>query len=176
MRQIKLYIATSLDGYIATPDGEVEWLTQFPNTTNDDYKYNELLQSIDIVLMGGRTYREIIGFGGEWSYRKKQTYVVSHKNINLTPKEPVQFITESINEEITKLKNSQGRDIWLVGGGELVSMLIDLDLIDEMQICVFPIILGQGIPLFPNKPKEKNWKLKSCRTFQNGAILSTYYK
>lgn len=176
MRQIKLYIATSLDGYIATPDGGVEWLTQFPNLANDDYKYKELLQSVDIVLMGGRTYREIIGFGGEWPYREKETYIVSHNNINLTPNEPIHFIKENIREEILQLKESQGKDIWLVGGGELVSMLLNHDLIDEMQICVFPTILGQGIPLFPNKSKESNWKLKSCQTFQSGVILTTYYK
>lgn len=176
MRQIKLYIATSLDGYIATPDGGVEWLTLFPNLANDDYKYKELLKSVDIILMGGRTYREIIGFGGEWSYREKETYIVSHNNINLTPNEPIHFITENILEEILQLKDNQGKDIWLVGGGELVSMLLNHDLIDEMQICVFPTILGQGIPLFPNKPKESNWKLKSCQTFQDGVVLTTYYK
>lgn len=176
MRQIKLYIATSLDGYISTPDGGVEWLTQFPNPTNEDYKFKELLQSVDIVLMGGRTYREIIGFGNEWPYREKDTYVVSHNNINLTPNEPVHFITENIQEEIMLLKNGQGKDIWLVGGGELVSILLDHDLIDEMQICIFPTILGQGIRLFPNKPKESLWKLKYCQIFQNGVILTSHYK
>lgn len=176
MRQIKLYIAISLDGYIATPDGGVEWLTQYPNPTNNDYKFKELLQSVDIVLMGGRTYREIIGFGDGWSYREKETYVVSHNNINLTPDESVHFITENIREEILLLKNGQGKDIWLVGGGELVSMLLDHDLIDEMQICIFPTILGQGIRLFPNKLKESNWKLKCCQTFQTGVVLITYYK
>ena len=77
MRKIKLYIAVSLDGYIATPDGGVEWLNQFQITGNEDYGYKELYLSIDTVLMGGRTYRDIIGFGCEWPYKDKVSYIIS---------------------------------------------------------------------------------------------------
>jgi len=72
MRRIILYIATSIDGYIATPDGGVEWLNEIPNPTNEDHGYKELLASIDTVLMGGKTYHEIIGFGIPWPYKDKK--------------------------------------------------------------------------------------------------------
>lgn len=176
MKKIKLYIAVSLDGYIATSDGGVEWLHQFQISVNEDYGYKELYQSINTVLMGGRTYRDIIGFGCEWSYKDKVTYIVSRNEVNLTPTENVHFITNHIIDNVQRLKEQEGKDIWLVGGGELVSMLINADLIDEMQLCYLPIVLGQGISLFPNKPKETIWKLLGSRSFDSGAILISYSK
>lgn len=174
MRKIKLYIAVSLDGYIATPDGGVEWLNQFQISKNEDYGYKEIYQSIDTILMGGRTYRDIVGFGCEWPYKDKTTYIVSRNNINLTPAEQVYFITDHVTGNVEKLKESTGKDIWLVGGGELVSMLLDANLIDEMHLCYLPIVLGQGISLFPNKPKETIWKLVGSKSFLSGAISITY--
>lgn len=176
MRKIKLYIAVSLDGYIATPDGGVEWLDQFQISENEDYGYKELYQSIDAVLMGGRTYRDIIGFGCEWPYKGKASYVVSRNEVHLTPAAEVHFITENIIYYVERLKKQEGKDIWLVGGGELVSMLINAELIDEMQLCYLPIVLGQGFALFPNKPKESVWKLISSKSFDSGAILISYSK
>lgn len=79
-------------------------------------------------------------------------------------------------DNVQRLKEQEGKDIWLVGGGELVSMLINADLIDEMQLCYLPIVLGQGISLFPNKPKETVWKLLDSRSFDSGAILISYSK
>lgn len=174
MRKIKLYIAVSLDGYIATPDGGVEWLNQFQISKNEDYGYKEIYQSIDTILMGGRTYRDIVGFGCEWPYKDKTTYIVSRNNINLTPSEQIYFITHHVTENVEKLKELTGKDIWLVGGGELVSMLLDVNLIDEMHLCYLPIVLGQGISLFPNKPKETIWKLAGSKSFPSGAISITY--
>ncbi len=75
---------------------------------------------------------------------------------------------------LRKLKELTGKDIWLVGGGELVSMLLDANQIDEMHLCYLPIVLGQGISLFPNKPKETIWKLVSSKSFLSGAISTTY--
>lgn len=174
MRKIKLYIAVSLDGYIATPDGGVEWLNQFQISKNEDYGYKEIYQSIDTILMGGRTYRDIVGFGCEWPYKDKTTYIVSRNNINLTPSEQVYFITDHVTGNVEKLKESTGKDIWLAGGGELVSMLLDANQIDEMHLCYLPIVLGQGISLFPNKPKETIWKLVGSKSFLSGAISITY--
>lgn len=174
MRKIKLYIAVSLDGYIATPDGGVEWLNQFQISKNEDYGYKEIYQSIDTILMGGRTYRDIVGFGCEWPYKDKTTYIVSRNNVNLTPAEQVCFITDHVTGNVEKLKESTGKDIWLAGGGELVSMLLDANQIDEMHLCYLPIVLGQGISLFPNKPKETIWKLVSSKSFLSGAISITY--
>lgn len=174
MRRIILYIAASIDGYIATPDGGVEWLEEISNPTQTDHGYNTFLDSIDTILMGGRTYHEIIGFGVEWPYKSKVTYVVSRRNSNVTPNEDVHFITEDIISKISELKNESGKDIWLVGGGELTTILLNANLIDEMRLCIAPIILGQGIPLFPNKPKESLWTLTNTKAYDTGIVLSTY--
>ncbi len=128
MRKIKLYIAVSLDGYIATPDGGVEWLNQFqisknedsPDggvewlnqfqiSKNEDYGYKEIYQSIDTILMGGRTYRDIVGFGCEWPYKEKTTYIVSRNNVNLTPAEQVCFITDHVTDNVEKIEGINGQ-------------------------------------------------------------------
>lgn len=176
MRRIILYIATSIDGYIATPDGGIEWLNEIPNPTNEDHGYKELLATIDTVLMGGKTYHEIIGFGIPWPYKDIKSYVVSRRDSNVTPNENVHFITEDVITKVWELKSEVGKDIWLVGGGELTAMLLNANLIDEMQICTVPTILGDGIPLFPNKAKESKWKLVSGKSFDTGLLLSTYQK
>ena len=166
----------SLDGYIATPDGGIEWLNEIPNPTNEDHGYNALLESVDTVLMGGRTYHEIIGFGVPWPYKDKQTYVIAHNDTNVTPDEKVEFITEDIYRRISALKEAEGKDIWLVGGGVLTTMLLNHDLIDEMQIAIVPTILGEGLPLFPDKPKTSKWTLIENKSFSTGLALLTYTK
>ena len=176
MKRIKLYIAVSLDGYIATPDGGIEWLNEIPNPTHEDYGYNTLLESIDTILMGGRTYHQIIGFGVPWPYKEKMTYVIAHNNTNVTPEEKVEFITENLFNRIAKMKQNEGKDIWLVGGGILTTMLLNHDLIDEMQIVTIPTILGKGLPLFPNHPKTSKWKLIENKAFSTGITLTTYRK
>ena len=115
MKKIILYIAASLDQRIAEPDGGLEWLTGFSNPEKTDYGYKDLLASVDTVIMGGKTYRELLNMDVIWPYTNQHTYVVSHHN--WSTKENISFITENIIEEISELRNQQGKDIWLVGGG-----------------------------------------------------------
>ena len=101
-------------------------------------------------------------------------YVVSHHEWDT--KENVRFITENIIETISELRNQEGKDIWLVGGGELISMLLAADLIDEMQICYFPIILGKGISLFPEQNKESKWEIIKTKVYDSGVLKVDYQK
>lgn len=174
MKRIKLYIAISLDGYIARPDGDIDWLTEFPNPSKIDYGYKDFFESVDMVIVGGQTYRDIICMDVVWPYKSKTTYVVTRNPIDLNKE--VKFITENIFDAICQLKRGEGRDIWLVGGGELTSMLLNENLIDEMIITHIPIILGQGIPLFPNSSKESRWNLKDCVLYDNHVYMTTYIK
>lgn len=89
-------------------------------------------------------------------------------------KENIEFITENITDTIIDLQRYAGKDIWLVGGGELITMFLNEGLIDELQICYIPIILGAGIPLFPNNPKESNWELIGNTTYDSGIIKIDY--
>ena len=176
MKKIILYIAASLDGRIAESDGGLEWLTGFPNPEKTDYGYNDLLASVDTVIMGGRTYREVLNMDVVWPYKEQTTYVVTRGWTENTPAENVHFITEHVVKTIAALRNEPGKDIWLVGGGELVSILLEADLIDEMQICYIPVILGKGIPLFPEQPKGSKWELTESKLYQSGALMVKYRK
>ena len=134
----------------------------------------DLMDSIDTIIMGGKTYRAVLDMDFEWPYSDKACYIVSHRNTNLTPTKNVKFITENVVETVKALKQQDGKDIWLVGGGQVITLLLNHDLVDEMQICYIPVILGNGIPLFPNQPKESTWKFAGSEAYDSGIVKITY--
>lgn len=174
MKKIILYIAASIDGRIAEPDGGIEWLSEFPITKEMNYGYKEFMASIDIIIMGGRSWRELSNMDAMGAYADKTIYVVSRHDWG--EKENIKFITENVIERISALRNEPGKNIWLFGGGELVSMLLAAGLVDEMQIAYIPVILGKGIPLFPEQPKESKWELKGSRNYSSGIVMVEYQK
>ncbi|WP_306541374.1 dihydrofolate reductase family protein [Dysgonomonas sp.] len=174
MKKIILYIAASIDGRISEPDGGIEWLSEFPITEEMNYGYKDFFASIDTIIMGGRSWREMSNMDAMGAYADKSVYVVSHHNWG--EKENIKFITENIIECIAALRNELGKDIWLFGGGELISMLLAANLIDEMQISYIPIILGKGIPLFPEQPKESKWEIRGTKVYDSGILKVDYQK
>lgn len=122
--------------------------------------------------MGGQTYRDILNMDFVWPYKDKTIYVVTRNSMGT--KENIHFITKSIIEEISKLRKENGKDIWLVGGGQLITMLLASDLVDEMIITTIPVILGNGIALFPEQPKESQWELQSNISYKNGVVQAKY--
>ena len=174
MKKIILYIAASIDGRIAEPDGGIEWLSEFPITEEMNYGYKEFMDSIDTILMGGRSWRELSNMDAMGAYANKAVYVVSRHNWG--EKENLKFITENVIERIVDLRNEQGKDIWLFGGGELISMLLVENLIDEMQICYIPIILGEGISLFRDQHKESRWRLTQSKVYDSGILKVDYQR
>ncbi|NDV96154.1 dihydrofolate reductase [Dysgonomonas sp. 521] len=175
MRKIKLYIAASIDGYIADTDGGLDWLSGYPITPELNYGYDEFFNSVDSVIMGGRTYRDILNMDVIYPYRDKTSYIITRNKDSQTSKENIQFLSENVIETITSLKEQQGKDIWLVGGGEIIVMLLDNNLVDEMIITHIPKILGDGIPLFPKMKTESNWRLHNSQSYSNG-VLSVEYQ
>lgn len=177
MVQTVLYIATSLDGYIAKPDGNLDWLTSFPTPSNgDDYGYSELLQNIETLIMGRKTYDEVLNFDMEWPYKGLHSYIVS-SNQNLEIKSPDTYLlNENLSEFIINLKNKSKKNIWIIGGGQLVTNFLQLDLIDKMILTIIPKMLGEGIPLFLNKNHESTWKLIENKSYNTGAVQLTYEK
>ncbi|MDH6314267.1 dihydrofolate reductase [Parabacteroides sp. PFB2-10] len=172
MKKIKLYIAASIDGYIARSDGDLDWLTKYPINPETNYGYDVFYKSIDTVIMGGQTYRDILNMDFVWPYTDKTTYVVTRNSMGT--KENIHFITENVIENISYLRNENGKDIWLVGGGQLITMLLASDLVDEMIITTIPVILGNGIALFPEQPKESQWELQSSISYKNGVVQAKY--
>jgi dihydrofolate reductase len=169
MRKLKLFIACSLDGFIARPDGDVDWLF-----TDGDYGYQEFYDSIDTTLMGNKTYRQVASFG-EFPYPGKNNYVFT-RQMNLSPTEHVAFITEDIVTFTRKLKLGEGKDIWLIGGGAVINILYQAGLIDQYILAIHPIILGKGIPLFPGPIGEQKLVLQDCRNYPGGLVQVFYEK
>lgn len=174
MKKIKLYIATSIDGYIARNDGDLDWLTEYPNPEKTDYEYLSFFNSIDTVIMGGRTFRDILCMDVVWPYKDKTTYVISRNSY--IQKDSIQFISQNIVETVSQLRETEGKDIWLVGGGEVISMMLNHDLIDEMIITIIPIILGNGIVLFSEISKESEWEIATFQKYTNGITQVHYTK
>lgn len=175
MKRIILYIASSLDGRIAEPGGGVEFLSDYPVTEQMNYGYNDFIATVDTIIMGGKAYRELISMDAVFPYKKQMTYVVSRNDWEA--KENVRFITDNVIQSIASLRNEEpGGDIWLFGGGELTAMLLEAGLVDEMRIFYIPVILGRGIPLFPEQPTRSDWSLTDSKAYDNGVLGVTYTK
>ncbi|GKU26242.1 dihydrofolate reductase family protein [Clostridium folliculivorans] len=166
--KVYLYIATSLDGYIATPDDGLEWL--FKVEGEGDNGYSEFYETIDTIIMGRKTYDWIItNEKGNFPYKDKSCYVFS--NTLVGKNENVQFINEDVVSFINKLKNSNSGNIWVEGGGDLLHYFIKERLVDEFIITVAPTIIGKGIPLFKEIDFELELRLKNIRKFNQFAEL-----
>lgn len=161
-RNVVLFIATSLDGYIATKDESLEWL--FNVEGEGDNGYSAFYQTVDTVLMGNNTYDWMIrNVTGEFPYKNKDCYVFSRSSIE--DNEYVEFINADIVHFISELKSKEGEDIWLVGGGELLHFFLEKGLVDEIILTVAPTIIGKGIPLFKEGEYQLDLKLKGTRKF-----------
>ncbi|KAB2964311.1 MAG: dihydrofolate reductase [Thermoanaerobaculia bacterium] len=167
MRRIKLYIATSLDGFIARPGGGIDWLA-----TEGDYGYARFYDSIDTVVMGRRTYETALSFGA-YPYPDKAGFVFSRERAG-TIDENVTFVAEDVEEFARNLRLRPGKDVWLIGGGELARAFFEKNLIDELQLFVHPILLGSGLPLFLPRQGDLPWRLLRSRPFPNGLVELHY--
>ena len=173
MRKIIVYIACSLDGKIADVNGGVDWLHQIPNPDNSDYGYNEFLKSVDSTLMGNKTYQQVLGFDVAFPYRGLNNYVIT-RDKSLAKDEYVQFISENLVEFIKELKQKPGKDIWCIGGGQLISLLLEHKLLDRIQVFMMPIILGEGIPLTDRLKNFSKLKLNNTITHSSGVVELDY--
>lgn len=159
----------SLDGYIARRDGSVDWLDKF-NSSGEDYGYYEFFDSIETVLMGSSTYRQILDFG-EFPYKGKNCFVFSSKNKKA---KHVEFINADVRQFLQNLKVKENEKIWLVGGANLANQFIKHNLIDEYILFTMPVLLGSGIKLFDKTNQELPLLLKKTETFKSGVIESHY--
>lgn len=159
-RNVVLFIASSLDGYIATKEESLEWLYHVEG--EGDNGYSEFYNTVDTILMGKRTYNWVMNQDlKEFPYKNKACYVFSRTFAENT--EDVKFVHDDVLNFVNQIKSENGKNIWLVGGGELLNSLMKEKLVDELIITVAPILLGQGIPLFKEMDKQLNLSLKEVR-------------
>lgn len=167
-RKIILYIAMSLDGYIADENGNVDWLEEYANIEDTDYK--EFYKTIDTVIMGRKTYDQVLGFG-EYPYKDVKSYVYSNSKIGSD--DNVEFINVPPVDIVKSLKQQSGKHVWLIGGADLIHDFIEESLIDEYQITILPVILGSGISLFKKINHRVDLELISKKS-ANDVITLTY--
>ncbi len=177
MKKISLFIAMSLDGYIADSKGSVNWLTGQGNDDDDDNidAYSEFVKDIDTVVMGWNTYHQIVTelSTDEWVYQDFTTYVVTHNPKASSDK--IRFVNESPVVLVKRLREENGKDIWICGGANLIQQLVKEDVIDCYYITVIPMILGSGIRLFEKADHEIKLKLLKTQSY-NGMTDLIYIK
>ncbi|HCP41306.1 MAG TPA: dihydrofolate reductase [Cryomorphaceae bacterium] len=170
---ITLYTAVTLDGYIATTDGNVDFLEnpryQLPD---EDYGYAGFYEGIDVVTMGYNTYKQVINFEGEYPYQGKHSIVFSRADTTEATEGDIQITTESENTVIQRLKR-ENKNVWIIGGGATNARMHQSGLVDRMILTYLPITLGAGIPLFRENKASLEWKNVGTRTFSNGLVQIT---
>ncbi len=165
MRKVVLYIAMSLDGYLADKHGGVAWLAGDGSDPENPGSYPGFMDTIDTVILGYQTYHQIVTelFPDSWVYSGKKSYVLTHKAPAST--DDIIFTDGDIQELISELKSQSGKDIWLCGGASVVNQFLALGLIDVFCISIIPTILGNGIRLFSKHPEETDLQLISTRSY-----------
>ena len=171
MGDLVYYVAMSLDGFIADQSGGVSWLDEY-QASGEDYGYREFYQNRDSLLMGSKTYAQILTFG-EWPYPDKPTWVMTQQQwvtcqegIILTPQTPEGVLTEIHNHGFQKT--------WLVGGSTLARSFCQLGLVTEYILSIMPCLLGAGIPLLAAEASLKTLRLKDQKHFSSGVVQLRY--
>ena len=175
--EVILYIASSLDGYIARPDGAVDWLDEIAapvDGAEEDFGYEDFYAGIGTVLMGRATYEQILTFGVDYPYPGTAGYVFSRTRAGQRD-DNVEFVDGAdIPRFIAHLKETSDKHIWLIGGGLLVQEFLRHDLIDRFVVTVMPVILGEGIPMFPPPTPQVDLELVESLSFSSGMVQLTY--
>lgn len=182
MRKVILGLGISLDGYIARKNGAVDWLSM-----DWDYDWVAFFKTVDAVLMGRKSWDAALGMQPKKKSKSKasnpyagmETYIFS-KTLNESGVEGVEVISGDLKEFIETLKAKDGKNIWLSGGGELAKSFLDEDLVDEIYLGVTPLLLGSGLPLFPELIREIPLRFVSCNVCkhkkEDNAMLELVYE
>jgi dihydrofolate reductase len=170
MRKVIFGGANSLDNFIARPDHAVDWLLWGPEAAEVMKTY---WVRFDTVLMGRKTYEVALKSSGGGGYPGMKTIVASRTLPDANGSQ-VEIVRDRIEDFVRSLKDAEGGDICLMGGGELARSLFEADLIDEIGFNIHPVLLGAGIPLFHPMTRQIELELKECRPFKNGCVYVTY--
>jgi dihydrofolate reductase len=171
-RRIIVHIATSADGYIARPDGNLDWLTSRP-APKGFYGMPQFMRSVDAKLLGRKTFEVSLELGAHFSANDKH-YVFSRQPPPKSVPAGVEFVSQPIDVFAKRLRQQAGKNIWMMGGGEIIASFLDKGLIDEFIITVVPIFIGEGIPLIAPRHLSVPLKLRSSKPFPDGVVQAHY--
>ena len=170
-----VYIAASLDGFIARNDGNVDWLNEIPNPEGSDYGFGEFIRRIDAVVMGRKTFEIVLSFGG-WPYTKP-VFVLSTALTSLPKRTAGKAeIIKGKPGAVVRELNSRGYKNLYIDGGKTIQAFLKEDLIDEIILTRIPVLLGKGIPLFGELKDEQKYEHKETVVFNNALVKSSYIR
>ncbi len=175
VKRVIVYLAVSLDGYIANKDGGVSWLGGDGSDPENFGSYPDFIETVDTVVLGYSTYHQIVTdlSPDKWPYEDKKSYVLTHRDVDDI--EGISFVSQDLVSFIESLKREDGKDIWICGGASIIRQLHEQSLVDEYILSVVPVILGKGIALFDETEKEVKLRLKSTKVY-NGMVDLSYEK
>ena len=170
MRRVRYNVASSLDGFIATPDGEFDWIPHDPTID-----FAEIFARVDTVLIGRRSYEAMLEMGGPPAWPAGSRVFVFSRTLRAADHPDVTIVDEDAESRVAGLRQEQGDgDIWLFGGGELFRSLLGAGLVDSLEIAVVPVLLGGGVPLLPAGAARTALTLTGARTYPSGIVVLTY--
>ena len=168
MRRIRYAVAASLDGYIADPNGEADWIIMDP-----EIDFRAIFQQFDTFLVGRRTFEPMVS-AGRASTPGMRTFVVS-RTLRQSDHPQVTILGEGWEETVAALRAEEGKDIWLFGGGSLFGSCLDAGLVDTVEVAIVPVVLGGGIPLLPPPAQQRKLKLTGHRVYATSGIVRLEY-
>lgn len=172
MKKVTLYIAASMDGFIARRDGSIDWLPQ-PVEGGEDYGYGGFLATVDTLLMGRKTYEQVLTFG-PWPYEGKRCVVFSGSRSE-RDETRVEWVDCDVAAFVRELKVCTGEGvIWLVGGAEIIAACLGGDVVDEIIQTTVPVLIGDGVRLFPETNWTTPWRLGEVKAYADGLVQMTY--
>lgn len=169
MRRIRYQVAASLDGYIAGPNGEADWIVMDP-----EIDFTALFAQFDTFLMGRVTFEGMLRQGGGGATPGVKTVVFS-RTLQQHDYPDVTIVADDLEKTVAALKKMPGKDIWLFGGGSLFRSLLELRLVDTVEPAIVPVLLGGGVPLLPASASQVKLKLTSHRVFKKTGIVLLEY-
>ena len=172
-RNLILYIATSFDGYIATDDGDLTFLSVVEKA-GEDYGYHDFVATVDTVIMGRKTYDKVLSMGYDYPHPDKKSYIITRTA--KADKGNISFYSGDIKELVTKLKTEEGKNIYCDGGAEIVNLLLKAGLVDEFVLSIIPVMLGSGIRLFNDGRPEMGLELEGVQSFDTGLVQLKYVR
>jgi dihydrofolate reductase len=171
-RKVIVHIGTSADGYIAGPDGDLEWLTSRP-APKGFYGIDAFMRSIDTMVLGRKTYEIGLRMGAKFESKNPHLVFSRHPPPAEVPA-GVQFVNDAIGPFVRRLREQPGKDVWLMGGGELIASFLDEQAIDEFVVSVVPVFIGDGIPLIARRHRHVPLDLQSVERFEDGVVQLHY--
>jgi len=170
MAKLRIYIAVSIDGFIATTDGKVGWLDPF-NTV--DYGYNDFVKDIGTIVYGRTTFEQELTHGA-WPHAGRRAIVLTHRPLPRNTPAGVEAFEGKISGLIPQLRDSTGGDVWLIGGGKSIVPFLERGEVDSMDLFIMPVMLGDGIQLFPRAIEQQDFTLTASTPFPNGVVHLSY--